>query len=294
MNASPPSLPPDALALAGGAVFARRTTMTCGPPRAPATHAYAALAFHLEGGARLEHQGTWTIEPGDVVLIPAGAPHRLLEASPPGSGGENASALDFWGLGFCSPCFASDDAGALLEPFERVRDGASAIVRIPSERHVFLAQLFAELAATPGSTAASASVQRSLLTLILHEVSRADAPRAELGPSSVVTSSLRFIERRCLGPLTLEEVAAAVGRTPSYVTTALKRATGKTAVEWMISGRMAEARRRLVSSDERVDDIAARVGYADSTHFIRLFRRTHGETPASYRTSQRRGRGQRS
>lgn len=279
-QAAPPSPNSDALALASGAIFARRTTMTCAPGRAPATHAYAALAFHVDGGARLEQRGAWRLEPGDAVLIPAGEPHRMLEAS----------RLDFWGLGFCTPCFAGPGSAALLEPFERVRDGASAVVRIPTERHAFLEQLFAELAATPTS-AATATVQRSLLTLILHEVSRAAdhaaAPTQRetppLGRPSVVTESLRFIERRCLGPLTLDEVASAVGRTPSYVTTALKRATGKSAVEWMIAGRMAEARRRLLQTDERVDDIAARVGYADATHFIRLFRRTHGATPASFR-----------
>jgi AraC-like DNA-binding protein len=32
-----------------------------------------------------------------------------------------------------------------------------------------------------------------------------------------------------------------------------------------------------------VDIIAERVGYADVTHFIRLFRRVHGVTPAAWR-----------
>ena len=32
-----------------------------------------------------------------------------------------------------------------------------------------------------------------------------------------------------------------------------------------------------------VDVIAERVGYADATHFIRLFRRAHGVTPTAYR-----------
>jgi len=46
---------------------------------------------------------------------------------------------------------------------------------------------------------------------------------------------------------------------------------------------MAEARWRLRGTDERVDIIAERVGYADVTHFIRLFRRVHGLTPAAWR-----------
>jgi AraC-like DNA-binding protein len=46
---------------------------------------------------------------------------------------------------------------------------------------------------------------------------------------------------------------------------------------------MAEARRLLLHSDEMVDVIAERVGYADATHFIRMFRRAHGATPAAWR-----------
>jgi AraC-like DNA-binding protein len=37
-----------------------------------------------------------------------------------------------------------------------------------------------------------------------------------------------------------------------------------------------------------LEEVAERVGYADVTHFIRLFRRTHGVTPAAWRAAQRR------
>jgi AraC-like DNA-binding protein len=51
---------------------------------------------------------------------------------------------------------------------------------------------------------------------------------------------------------------------------------------------MAEARRVLSHSDEMIDVVAERVGYADPTHFIRMFRREHGVTPAAWRASNRR------
>jgi AraC-like DNA-binding protein len=103
-----------------------------------------------------------------------------------------------------------------------------------------------------------------------------------------VAEALRFIERTCLEPISLSDVARAVGRSPSYVTTALKQATGKTAVEWIIAGRLSEACNRLLHTDEMVEVIAERVGYADATHFIRLFRRVHGVTPAAWRDERRR------
>lgn len=242
--------------------------------RGPVTHSYAAMVFVTQGASRFELDGEWSLREGDVVLVPAGAPHRST----------SMHEAEAWGVGFCVSCIASDGAGPLLEPFERVRDGASAVVRVPKERRGYLAGLFAELERVLQTKPASLdAVQRSLLTLILAELDVQPAPKSSSG---VVTEALRFIERNCLRKLTLKDVAAAVRRSPAYVTTALTRATGKSAVQWIVAGRMAEARRLLAHSDELVDVISERVGYAHPTHFIRLFRREHGVTPAAWRKAQ--------
>lgn len=49
---------------------------------------------------------------------------------------------------------------------------------------------------------------------------------------------------------------------------------------------MAEARRLLLHSDEMIDVVAERVGYADPTHFIRMFQRENGATPAAWRAAK--------
>lgn len=249
------------------------------PPRASVSHPYAAIAFCTAGRCDAEHRGRFRVEPGDVLLVPAGMPHRALRAD----------GYECWGLGFPPASFAAADAAVLLAPFDRVRAGASPVVRIPVERRPFLAELFAELQDVVGQVK-QPHVQRSLLTLIVHEVTRASRllDGDEGGAAGdTVAASLAVIERRCLGPLTLGEIAAAVGRSPSYVTTALRRATGRGAVEWITVGRMAEARRLLLHSHEPVDVIGGRVGYADTTHFIRTFRRVHRATPAAWRAAQR-------
>ncbi len=271
-------------------VFVQRHVMAgrCPSPRL-VTHEFAALAFYTSGHALMEQHGRWTVNAGDVVLVPAGAAHRMVA-------GEGVEA---WGAGFCAPCLAADGATALLEPFARVRNGGAAVVNIPEERRDFLASLFVELAREVTSVdEASVAAQRSLTVLILREVQRASPSGEEALPGEgLAAQALRVIEQRCLGPLTLQEVAAAVHRSPSHVTTELRRATGRSAVEWIIAGRLAEARRRLLHSDEMVDVIAERVGYADATHFTRLFRREHGVTPAAWRAERRptlgpsRGRG---
>jgi AraC-like DNA-binding protein len=256
-----------------------RSTRACGPA---AVHEYAALALHVGGSATVEQRGRLSLAGGDVHIVPAGERHRWLEAQD----------AEFWGIGLCVPCLAQHEIGPLLAPFERVRGGAAAVVTIPADRQEHLVGLFQELsrqtAAPAGPTADI--VLRSLLALILAEVTRAagwesaEAPRAPL-----VAQALSFIERHCLEPISLADVAAAVGRSPAHVTTAIKRATGKTAGEWITAGRLAEASRLLRSSDARIEDIAERIGYADATHFIRVFRRAHGATPAAFRAQHARG-----
>lgn len=266
----------------GSAVVATRQVYgdQTAPCPTPVTHSYAALVFCTGGRFRMEQNGAWNLREGDVLLVPAGEPHRMLERR----------SLDLWGLAICVPCLAAEGIASFLEPFERVRDGASPVVQVPSARHEYLAGLLRELETMadprdPGDVL----VQRSLLTLILAEIERASSS-ARRGTGGVVAEALRFIERSCLGPLTLNDVAAAVRRSPTYVTTALTQATGRSAVQWIVSGRMAEARRLLLHSDERVDVVAERVGYADATHFIRMFRRAHGATPAAWRAAQARAR----
>jgi AraC-like DNA-binding protein len=274
----------DGLIGGGSPIMAARQVRndTAAPSRMAVTHSYAALAFYTGGRSRVELNGEWNLREGDVLLVPAGEPHRVLEVR----------GLESWALAFCVPCFAADGAATLLEPFERVRDGASAVVHIPSPRHQYLEGLFRELEEVGpkprGPSDTLDAVQRSLLTLILAEVDRASDSSARVrgNGGGVVVDALRFIERNCLGRLTLNDVAAAVGRTPTYVTTALTQATGRSAGQWIVSGRMAEARRLLLHSNEMVDVVAERVGYADATHFIRMFRREHGATPAAWRAAR--------
>jgi AraC-like DNA-binding protein len=267
-----------------GPVQAEFRTFTGEPGRcAAAVHEHVALVYYTQGEAVVEQRGELFVKAGDVHLVPAGEPHRLVTA-------RDGAA---WGVGFCAPCFATTELGGLFEPFDRVRAGASAVFRIPEARQEHLESLCRRLheeTTRPVVGLHGTLVQKSLLALILAEVGTAASVNAttDLRPT-LVGEALGFIERYCLGPISLDDVARAVRRSPAYVTHTLKRATGKSVGEWIIAGRLAEARNRLLHSDEFVEIIAERVGYADPTHFIRLFRRVHGVTPAAWR-AERRGR----
>lgn len=252
-------------------------------PGPPVVHDFMALGLFTSGSA-VVHQGhDFEVRAGDVYLVPAGAPHGVISARAP----------EAWGAGFSPSCYAATELAALLDPFHRAASGASKVVSIAPERQSYLEGLFGELhreTSGGGSGEHVALVEKSLLGLILAEVARASPGATTAGaPEGIVSEALRFIERNCLGPITLQDVASFVRRSPSHLSTTVRRATGKSVMAWIISGRLAEARSRLLHTDEMVDVIAERVGYADPTHFIRLFRRAHGATPSAWRAQQRRG-----
>lgn len=243
--------------------------------RSAVTHDFVALGFVVGGSATLELRGRWQLSVGDAVLVPTGEPHRLIEAD----------QLDQWGLRFCATCLEVQGGAALLEHFWRVRTGAAVVVRIPEARRAFLESLFVELGReTERGPAGSALVAQSLVALILTEVTRAASQHEgrALG-GDLVASALQLIEQRGLGPLALRDVASALGCSKAHLTTVVRKATGRSVGQWIVAHRLAEARRRLLHTDEQVEEIAERVGYADTTHFIRMFRREHGLTPAAWR-----------
>jgi AraC-like DNA-binding protein len=241
--------------------------------RGAVTHSYAALALYTDGSAEIEQRGRWRVEPGDCVVVPAGAAHR----------GTSAAGASYWGAALSSASAVACEAEGALSVIERVRDGACPVLRVSGARRPFVETLFRELAQRPD---ASEPVQKSLLTLLVHELDQAEPREAASGAGpDAVQRALRFIERNCLRTLSLDEVADAVSKSPAHLTTLVRRATGQSVGAWIIAGRMAEARRRLARSAESVQLVAERVGYADTTHFIRLFKRAHGASPAQWRAA---------
>jgi AraC-like DNA-binding protein len=129
---------------------------------------------------------------------------------------------------------------------------------------------------------------RALLQLILIHAARLIAPTEPVSAVPPLLSEVfEVIERRFAEPLSLAHVARAVGRSPSHLTSVIRKSTGMTVLEWITERRMAEARRRLRETDEDVAIIAERVGYHDATYFIRQFRKAHQTTPRAFRLAHR-------
>jgi AraC-like DNA-binding protein len=97
----------------------------------------------------------------------------------------------------------------------------------------------------------------------------------------------QFIEANYSQPISLSDVAVAVGYCAAYLTDLVRRNTGYTVNDWIAERRMLAARALLLESDQCVSQIAQAVGYQHEGYFFRQFRRHHGITPQAWRKAQR-------
>ena len=251
------------------------------PRKLTNTHSYAVIVLLTRGHSHVRHTGELVLRAGDVHLIPPGDPH----------GHAHFQDAQGWALAFHPEAFPSEEGwgherGLKLGPLLRVREGCHPVLRpsLPQRRRLERWMRLIEQELLQGDRGHEEACA-ALLRLVLVELERIATPAAVPEPPSLslVRQALTYIEAHCLQPLSLASVARAVGRSGPHVASTVRQGTGRTVGEWILEYRMAEARRRLRGTDERVDIIAERVGYADVTHFIRLFRRLHGLTPAAWR-----------
>lgn len=178
-------------------------------------------------------------------------------------------------------------AHPLLFPFLHGHRGGLLQLEVPTARREFWATTLASIETEchdrrDGYSQASVAY----LTVLLIELARmspAVADDLRRSGEPLLAKVFDVIEQRLDHPLTLRDVAQECGLTPGHLTTVVRRRTGRTVQEWIVERRMAEARSLLVGTDLTVQQIAARLGMADSAYFSRVFRRAHGDSPRSWR-----------
>jgi AraC family transcriptional regulator len=85
--------------------------------------------------------------------------------------------------------------------------------------------------------------------------------------------------------LTLAHVAAQVGVHPVHLATTFRRKYGVTVGEFVRRLRIEHACAELLKKDLPLTAIALQAGFADQSHFSKVFKSYVGTTPAKYRRS---------
>lgn len=106
--------------------------------------------------------------------------------------------------------------------------------------------------------------------------------RGALAPWQVRCATDLMIER--MGEdISLSEPARACGLSVSYFSRAFKRSVGLPPHRWLLLQRVLRAKELLRVPDRPLADIAAACGFADQSHFTRVFTQITGASPSAWR-----------
>ena len=222
------------------------------------------LAFVLDGSLEKSFRGrTMRLDRASGVTMPAGAWHSAR------FGAEGAR------IAIVRP---RDASGAVAYCLDR-------LVQLRGRSLSWLAwRLAGELRAS--DTAAPLAAEGFALELLAATSRETRSERARRPASALASHCRGDAARRSLHGAT--ELANAVGVHPTHLARAFRARYGTSVGEYGRRVRLAWAAAELGRCDTGIATIAKQAGFADQSHFTRVFKRHVGVTPARYRAETRR------
>ena len=93
----------------------------------------------------------------------------------------------------------------------------------------------------------------------------------------------QYIQKYFNQPITLEQVAEAIGLSGAYLSTMFKKEKGINFIEYLIAYRIEKAKELLKETNYTVNIVAEKVGYTDGKYFSKTFSKFVGLKPTEYR-----------
>jgi AraC-like DNA-binding protein/quercetin dioxygenase-like cupin family protein len=256
-------------------------------------HDFLVLAYCERGGGsfRLGNR-EWPLRTGDAFVIAPGEVVRISDQ-------DVSTAAEGWCVFFPPEIIASDGPGGslgwrahplLFRFVGHAAEGAQCLPVPAGERAAWSGHVQAierELREPRDGSAEAALAHLTLLLVSAARISVDIGQDFRLRSEPLMAAVFEFIEEHYHEPISLATIASEVGLTPGYLTTLVRRKTGRSVQRWITERRMAAARRLLRETDLTVEAVAARTGYRQPGLFIKHFRRDHAVTPAAWRRQTR-------
>ena len=105
----------------------------------------------------------------------------------------------------------------------------------------------------------------------------------EYNTPSPVKKTLNEIENNYYKSLKLDDLAQKTGVSKYHLSRLFKKHTGYSPYEYLINYRLSQAKDLLKTTDQPIYKIADKVGFNNSSHFVKLFRKKTDTTPLKFR-----------
>jgi AraC-like DNA-binding protein len=99
---------------------------------------------------------------------------------------------------------------------------------------------------------------------------------------------LRIVSERYREPLSIPEIARELRVSRDHVMRQFRKVAGITLIEYVTQRRVSCAQRLMITTDEKILDIAQESGFGSLGQFYACFKRITGQAPARYRRGLRR------
>lgn len=102
-------------------------------------------------------------------------------------------------------------------------------------------------------------------------------------PKDYAQQAIAYVNAHFFEDISLTSVADAIGKSPNYLASLFRKATGKSYLAYVTCLRVEKAKALLTRSRKKVYEVGRLVGYFDPKHFSKVFRRATGMSPEQYR-----------
>jgi len=220
------------------------------------------------------HSGSAEHGPGTIFLLPAGTRDSLSWSGPTS---RIVTAIE--------PQFLA----RAFEESAHLPDVELREIWTLQDRHI-QALMRALLADLEDGSPAGPLYGESLGVALAHYLTRRYAVRNQRDrehrggmPSARLNRVVDFIRQNCGREIRLWELANLAGMSPHYFCQLFKQSTGTSPHQFLLRSRIARAKELLRNRDFTVSHAAVATGFADQSHFTKVFRRMVGVTPVQFR-----------
>lgn len=225
---------------------------------------------------------------GDVLLLRPGDSHSLTV--------KNGSA-DHVCLNIMFPVTVFDDVCASLSKTlpSQIRSVTQPIMfRIPARAVEAFSERFSNPLFKVGESMVSGdrlSLYRQIRQCLAFEIAGyliMAEPFNDVVFSPCVSAVIAFLEDEARLCMSVSEIAANIGYSPSYLSRRFRKQFNLTLERYLISQRLAKAKIMLADTALSVEAVGMRFGWSKTGSFIRAFKNAYGVSPGKFRSDTRR------
>ena len=129
----------------------------------------------------------------------------------------------------------------------------------------------------------SAAQQKELIGNTAFVLADLIATKEVASPKKIVRDALNYIREHYNENISLTEVSENINISKNYLCDIFKKELNVTFINYVTSLRIEKAKELLVSTDMKMYEISAAVGYNDYAYFSQIFKRQTGTTLSAYR-----------